>query len=306
MNGVYTVYKRTIGRREKKCETYYAGDGAGGGFEHPWFTTVGGDDGGYSVTVKPGFVNGIDPVYMRAKVDDDGNTTEEAVSLLDSPSIPIPAGAIEDVPNPNAFFRRLGAAPPPAIEVSAGGGVSIDATQREGEGDKSLRKVDVFLAQTRPTYKIQTNIIGNILMGQLVDWAVVFDTQAMDALGTRPIIRVGKMPEQGRPTLTIGIDLDTSDAGIDYLLIATIYFLAGEEGTEMYVQHNVFWNLFYGSRQQRPIEVPGLQLDPALAVLVGRFTPAAGALFAVQDALFQQVWTTALNSNRNEGRFWTA
>jgi hypothetical protein len=283
---------------------------------------------GWEIKVRPGFVNGDAPIYKRQKSDDEGNITEEEISLLDEPFIPIPEGAFSLVPTEMAFFKAKGVSWKSPLSLE-GDTVTMDVTDRaEEKNERSLSQVQVYIAQARPTYKLTADVIGNVVTGQLVDYNVMIDTQAMDILGRRPLIRVGTMPDKN---LNIGTNQPgggfaaarevAPDDGIDYLLIATIYFLGPQgEGSsqveavsveppggshEVYVKHNVFWNLNYAEKNDRPFNLAPWQLDPTLAFLVGRYTVAPAALLGAAAAFAEEQFAAAFNTP-NEGKFWTA
>jgi hypothetical protein len=318
------VYKRTVGRRFRKVETWYGQQTDSSQFDHPWKTTVTHEGGGWAVQVKPGFVNGVAPVWQRAKKDKEGNIETPAVTLLDNPLIPISESALgegtELSKTDEKFFERMGVNLRESVSFDAANlSISIDQTQRAGAGTRTLKKAQVYLAQARPTYKLDTLIIGNLVTGDLYETNVALDLSTIGVLGMDPLIRAGVMPTKtlaagSMAGLSAGQPVATEDDGVDYLLIATVYFISPEDGGDdqpgpgwqTYVKHNLFWNLFYNWKNDRPYTVPRLQLDPFLAFFVGRFTAAPAAALGALESITQSILTTAMNSKKNLGKFWSA
>jgi len=181
-------------------------------FEHPWsvydiewrtYKRDKADVSSWTLRIKPGFVNGIDPLAFgvfatggtvamtgRGKGSalnnvggaalefggGDGQNLDQTAGsepgfypLLQGPIIPV-TSFVEPTRIP-PFFKDLGVG---------------DAVEPRG-----LLRRDVFLQTARAQFKPSATIIGNLLTGQLVEYGVGFDTTLLNALGNRPRIVQG-------------------------------------------------------------------------------------------------------------------
>ncbi len=154
---------------------------------------------------------------------------------------------------------------------------------------------------------------------------MTWDLSALTALGLRARINVAKdLPKDPTPDLFDLMSGTVQDDGLDHLPMATLYFVsprkgegAGAEGGseaepseptatwQLYVKHEVFWNMGYGARNLPPFNLPGFGVDPFLAAFVGRYTFAPMATVGATNALLSRGLMALFNSQSNRGRFWT-
>ncbi len=144
--------------------------------------------------------------------------------------------------------------------------------------------------------------------GQVVDYSVVYDTTALDRMGTRArLMQAPLMPAVKKPTFLERLNGTYEDDGEDRKLISTVYLLSppnqleGEpdETWTPYVKHAAFWNLAYHPRNlmpevNQPLRFPGTGL-PLADMIVGQW-------LALQNSLYQQV-LNAYDTTSNAGKF---
>ena len=322
-----SVYKRTTGKGRRVV--YYL-DEISREWRHPWFITGFYENDSWKIQIKPGFVNGEAAVAGSDEVGEDGKN--KILPLTDFPVIPLRKDIFEQPKEAPEFFKQLGVKDPVQPEVNTSGPVlSITAPQEEesSEEDRMLLQCVVFLTQARATQKMLADIPGNVLLGNLVDYSLTWDRSALTALGLRARIGVAKdLPKDPTPDLFDLMSGTVQDDGLDHLPIATLYFVSprkgegeGAEGAEggskdepseptptatwqLYVKHEVFWNMGYGARNVPPFNLPGFGLDPFLAVFLGRYS-FAPAVAGATNALLSRALMALFNSQSNRGRFWT-
>jgi hypothetical protein len=275
------------------------------GWRYPWFPTVRWKDKAWHVNIRPGFVNGQDP-----EVAGYGD-------LIDGPWIRLPA--FREVPGEGSllpkFFERLGVKPQDtSTTVSELGGVQVDITDRTPTiPPRLLAACDVWVSVARATYRGEVTVVDQSgTSGEVVDYAVTYDSTQLDRLGARPRLLVGdKMPEVKAPTIYERLNGEFQDDGEDRILICTIYFLSPENATEFspnqlwqpFPASNAFWNMGHAARNAIPKAPP----DP-----IRLFTGLAGGW---GDLIGNQMLSSinevsdrvnnAVNTTTNEGRFWT-
>lgn len=268
-------------------------------------------------------------------------TVLKDVNLLNKPiiSIPLDQKYFSRTPIPLPFFAEMGASNPSSgdgVQVSDSG-VQIEAKNESGgRKDKSyLLQSVIYLSIARATQRLETSVTGDILAGSIVEYYVTYDTRALQASGQLPRIQIaGTMPE---PAPITALLRTYEDSGFDNIEIATVYYVSpkgfaedldatpGKNETpsqaaargqkrglipgkdwDIYVKHNLFWNLFYQMKTEPPINLPGGRLDLATAAFTGRYTVAAGAVTGAINAQLNEVLAAAFNSTSNRGRFWSA
>lgn len=270
----------------------------GGVWKHPWFTAPLWDPAGgrWVARVKPGFVNGLDPVVPGA-----GEDGEDA-RLLDRPDIVLGGfrhvGAAADDPAPR-FFHLLGVP---------------DARGRTWRGlpPRTLRASDLILRTARAALQGNVEVVDATgTSGTIAQYRVGLDTTRVDQVGVRARIGVTARwvppPPPSVAERMLGIFRDETE---DVTPICTVYLLAPERTDDApdanwaaFVRHHLFWNLRHAPRNLRPPE------PPAPIIL---FTGLAGG---IGDAIGNQILANindlsdrvfnALNNTTNEGRYWT-
>jgi len=319
------VYKRTTG----KGEVYYL-DEISREWQHPWFVT-GFYDESWKIRIKPGFVNGESPLATSDEVDSDGRNKQ--LPLTEFPAIPLPKDIFEQPPVAPKFFSSLGVKDPdkPDIEIDLRGSrgitVTIPTQDKSSAADRMLLKAVVFLTQARASHKLVTDIPGNLLLANLVEYSSSWDTSALSSLGRDARINVAKqLPSAGAPSIFDLFSGTIQDDSIDYLPLATLYFVSPPKGKdepkwkalqeqalsdgpgagwELYVKHDVFWNIDYANNNKPPINIPSFGTDPFTTFFVGRYTFAPMAALGAMNALVSKALAMAFNGASNGGRFWT-
>ena len=317
---------------------YYRNKPVGRIFAHPWYCAVARTGDGWDVQIKPGFVNGIAPIVQQKvkekRIKDGVLVIVEVlndIGLLDGPVFKIE----KEIKNfigtatPMPFFVEMG-----AVNPSSGGGVMVgdsgvqlEATNDEGGGRKEksyLLQTVIYLSIARATHRLETVTSDGVLTGDFVDYKVTYDTRSLQTSGQLPRIQCnGVMPEQAEAT---GLLRGFEDSGFDQIEIATVYYVSPKgfaasqekdatpqerglipgDDWEVYVAHNLFWNLFYQMKTIPPVNLPGGLLDLTTAAFTGRYTVAAGAIAGAINAQLNEALAAAFNDTSNRGRFWTA
>lgn len=311
-----SVYIRTTGNGRRAV--YYL-DEISRKWRHPWFVTGFYEDGSWKIQIKPGFVNGEAAMAGSDEVDEDGRN--KVLPLTDYPKIPLRKDIFEQPQKAPEYFKRLGVKDPPKPEVNAGGpvlSITLAAEEEESPTDRMLLQCVMFLSQARATQKMVADIPGNLLTANLVEYTVTWDTSSLNALGRRARINVAKqIPTAPAPDFMDLLSGTIQDDSIDHLQMATLYFLSPpgltdanpSEGPgaswQLYVKHDVFWNMDYSNKNKPPINIPGFALDAATAFFVGRYTFAPAATLGATNALLSRALAAAFNGASNRGRFWT-
>lgn len=291
-------------------------------WRHPWHTLISWVDEKWQFNVKPGFVNGLDPVVPgTAPKPTEENPKPTDMGLLDVPWIPVrstrPVGS--DGSRVHAFFQKLGVkrARIPTVTAANFDSVSVGDILQAVEDAKSSRKLvafDIFITVARATYKMNTTFTNNIVLGSLVEYTVTYDTASIAALGTRARLnQADKMEEPQKPDILSRLSGLVGDDGLDRLHIATGYLLAPADNPSdspdrnwtPYVEHKCFWNLTHRARNAPPINIPQLGGVAGLFALTSRYTIAPAATFAAMEAEMQRITAAVFNSTSNSGIFWT-
>ncbi len=306
-------------------ETVVSLDDDVGQWPHPWHVLLRWVDDKWQFHVKPGFVNGLDPLVTGAGDDENPHPP-----LLDVPWIPVhgtrPVGS-DGSPVPK-FFEKLGVKriKPPA-DVTLGNFDSFNlgsllAAEDEAKSSRKLVAFDIVLTVARATYSLSSTIDGNLVTGHLVEYSVGYDTQALNLFGTRArLLQAQKMEEKQPLDLTTRLAGIVGDDGLDRLHLATCYLLgpaptdqSAEESEApsepdknwtAYVQHKCFWNLNHKAKNAPPVNVKQSTTDPFLSYFVGRYTVAPMATMGAMEAEMQRITAAIFNSTANEGVFWS-
>ena len=282
-------------------------------YHHPWFTSPRwnpdtGEKGAWEITVRPGFVNGLDPLVGK-------------VPLIDAD--PITLGAFMPPASWPKFFDSLGVQKDrqTVIVNLAMEKIQVDTTYDNAPptNRRWLQKCDVFLSVSRPTYKMTADIQGNLVMGQIVEYTATYDTSAMDAAGTRARLNVAaEMPPKPDTSFSMRLMGSLGDDGEDRALVSTVYFLSPDkwqppsEGPTPppdsnwtpFVGHSLFWNLCHASKNLPPENVKQTDLS-GVSALTARYTVAPMATLGAMQAQSQLIIEAANNASTNEGKFWT-
>jgi len=312
------VYKRTTG----KGEVYYL-DEISREWQHPWFVTGFYEDESWKIQIKPGFVNGEAPLAPSDELDEEvgDNTTFKRMPLTDRPKIPLPNNIFEQPASAPDFFKRLGVKDPEKPEINTrGGGVTITVPTQaeEAAGARKMLQCVVFMSQARASQKLDASIPGNLLLANIVEYTVTWDATALFSLGRLPRINLAKeLP--AAPTGSQNVLFGPQDDSFDHLPLATLYFVSppakeGEEppkettpgaAYELYVKHDLFWNVDYAAKNRPPINIPGFAIGAGIAAFVGRYTVAPLATLGAMNAASSLLLAAAFNAASNRGRFWT-
>lgn len=276
--------------------------GSGGKWRHPWFTALRHEQGQWTATVKPGFVNGQCPIvrttaleqgadakdfgtnpltgkkYFSDPVFNGGQTVEPKLVRVDVPLYLSPRLTMSwrplgwdgppgsQVPE---FFANLGAGSQPRIDLSAPE-VNLDLLPQPPEGLRLLRVCDVVLHQPRLALTSTLNVLPGLLTGGFAAQQTLslLAPPAGDSL--RLFSGVFQPPVEIDPTA-----FDFTEQPFDERLVARCYLLSPPKTPQLsepdatwtpYVQHFLFWNLEYQTPSFQ--QVPGddnIQFIPPLA-----------------------------------------
>lgn len=287
------------------------------GWDHPWRTILSYNDENWNAEVKPGFVNGIDPIVFGLKENG------EDVSLCSYPAIPIHnwgngfAGISQGA---REFFKTRGAREivdsDNLIINEAMGNVAIaeEDDSQEPTSNKRLVATVLYLSIARPSLVSEIVILdGSGLSGRVIDYQARYEMGSVDRNGLRArLMQSTIMPEPSRtPTpLEIYLGIAPADDGEDRIPVATLFLLSpeDEEGETKpdnrwtpYVQHHLFWNVMHALKMDAPKESP-----PPIRLATG---------LAIADTLGNQMLSTindkasaiygALNASQIQGRYYT-
>lgn len=291
-------------------------------WRHPWHTLLSWVDEQWQFNVKPGFVNGFDPVVPgTAPEPTEEEPKPKDLGMIDVPWIPVrgtrPVGSDGSYVPP--FFRKLGVKQVRMPSVTAANFDSINVgdilqAAEDAANNRKLEAFDIFVTMARATHKMEPTFTNNIVLGSLLEYTVTYDTNSLTAFGTRPRLnQAPKMDEPSQPDLSSRLSGIVGDDGLDRLHVATAYLLAPAENPSdkpdrnwtPYVEHKCFWNVTHQSRNAVPINLPQLSGMAGLFALTSRYTLAPAATFAVMEAEMQRITAAVFNSTTNKGVFWT-
>jgi hypothetical protein len=324
-----------------------------GEWEHPWYTRVmwsetmkdaeTGEEKppGFAAVVKPGFVNGVDPVsptserievYSGGQVEGLGSLVAQSgqPGLLDEPLIPLDG--------PSSWKRvGMGVSMPYRIKKyfeSIGVDLSMRGFSLQGEtlvsnetnaGNRlpqaTLARTDIYVAVSRPTLKTQQVPISDGYGTPLFDYSVGFDNATVSTF-PRPRILAGENP------MRAGKALDSSatgaagrgDEGVDYFGVATIYALSPQDweapedsrarirpdqSWSIFVAYETFWNLDHRIRNLQPLSFKSMTVGPIMGGLGGSLIAPAVAAANLALNSGNKMMSDMLNSQTNEGIFWS-
>lgn len=276
----------------------------------PWHTTVAWspDREQWEATVKPGFVNGIDPMTVDAvAVAEKRDITERGLADLETPRIALTTWRTPS-PVPEYFVKRGVAASVdlPTVDTLLETGLPQVATPTQ-QPSRIVLAMDIVLHQPRAASRVdyQTTTAGGA-DGVGLRYQISYS----GGLG-RPYVRAVRelIPD---PPLDLAslIDGSKADAGIDRKLVATVYVLSPEGVLEgepdaswtAHVKHELFWNLTYHATGTPGASSDDLRLDVPLAGGIAQ--PLIGQILAsVNDA--NSAVAQFLSARVAAGKWWS-
>ena len=176
---------------------------------------------------------------------------------------------------------------------------------------------DIFLATARPTKKMDVDLNSlNIVLGSGITHYITYDMSTLQRLGARSRIMIGKFDVGPSNDTERAVAAGKGDAGLDYLPIATVYFLSPPGGGpplssdwEPFVQHHAFWNFGYNFKLQNPAALADASMvTKGMAgglMLASRYTLAAGAMAAAINSYENEVYAAAFSGVRALGKYYT-
>lgn len=321
-----------------------------GEWEHPWFTRVmwsetlkdrftGKPTPGFAAVVKPGFLNGLDPVCPAAEEIEVYSPEDEQAGpgevqmgqpgLLDEPLIPLNGSdswkRADSMPyRVRKYFETIGVSQADFMSLK---GQTLVINETKGNmfqqmGAKStLLKTDLYLAVARPTLKTQQVAFSDGYGTPLFDYNVSFDNTALINF-PRPRLLAGENPRQaGKGADSTGLGgAGRGDEGVDYVGIATVYAaspkdweapedsrvrITPDEAWRIFVSYEAFWNLDYRSRELQPMNFKSMTVGPIMGGLGGSLIAPAVAAANMAMNSGNKMMSDALNSQTNEGVFWS-
>jgi hypothetical protein len=309
---------------------------------HPWYTSVGyftaeagklknakGDAiAGFGAVVKPGFVNGVDPVVLsvpkivvgQQQVESSllsGARTQDVLDgpgLLDGPLIPLYGFAVMSKGIP-AGLVDLGAVPLGGGTVSGSGdNMTLTISGESSANPRYVASTGIYLQCARPTAQMDVSTFNYPL--DSIEYNVSYAADALDRLGVRARLAVGIPEPNQKPTLLDKLSGGYSDPGIDCWMVATVYLLSPEnpemdengpkitEAWVPYVKHHTYWNLEYRWKLVPPVNKP-VKSDMSTLVITGRYTLAGQGMLSAQNSGLNNLLGALFNANNTQGRFWT-
>ena len=296
--------------------------------------------GAWCLSISPGFVNEQD---ARVPVAEDPENkpkynfagtliSGEEVGLMDEPIIPVLGGYsdfFDTYPDGTSinhtipkYFSQYNIVDPSSVIQGNPDSGNITINTDTGSDERKLYTSVVYIFNARPAYSTTVDF-GDSILGTTpaVLYSTIYNNTPLQTFGRRACIATAAyMPHtpQIPDFATKGIG-SSNDDGIDYLLLATIYFLtpAGDTTSNpdsldknknplctAYIQHNVFWNLGYTYKHLIPNNLQPFGLDPATAFFVGQYVSPGfveGGLTSVESQLMNQV----LNNQDPSGFYFT-
>jgi hypothetical protein len=256
-------------------------------FEHPWqlapvWNPAAGDQGAWTTTFRPGFVNGRD-VTIATK-DDKGDTIN--ATLLDDPALELlsfrnpitSAGTVASADGELVFlagegypavFEKLGVVP-----AESESGDTAD-TPADPTRSRQIRAVDLVLDTPRASSSQRVDLLDPFADQQTFTISTTFDLSGL----RRPrhsIFATGRWLPPQPPTALERLLGTAHDPDSDQVRLATLWLIsppgaaadAEPDGTwTPYPQHFVWWNLHHASKARIPLTQPPapIQLRTGLA-----------------------------------------
>ena len=315
---------------------------APGKWIHPWYTTVGwftkesgalkNNKGeaieGFGAVVKPGFVNGLDPVVLsvpkivvgQEKVQRDllaGTNTQDIMDhagLLDGPLIPLYGFGVMSKGIP-AGLADLGAVPLGGGSVSGTGeDMTLTISGEASANPRYVASTGIYLLCARPTSQMDVSTFNYPL--DSIEYNVSYSAGALDRYGVRARLAVGQPEPNQKPTMLDKLSGGYSDPGLDCWMVATVYLLSPEnpemddmgpkitEAWVPFVKHHTFWNLEYRWKLVPPVNKP-VKTDMSTLIITGRYTLAGQGMLSAQNPGLNNLMGAVFNANNTQGRFWT-
>jgi len=198
--------------------------------------------------------------------------------------------------------------------VSAAAPVSDDLGETQTAtvppGTRLLRKCDVVLHQ--PRYGLQANVsVGDGIATGQATTTVTLTLTPIDPTDALRVYAISQwVTAEGQPDPTTGTYVEPT---YDEMVIGTVYALSepdaapysDPDGTwEIYVAHNLFWNLSYAQPQFTPVATDiG---DPLLVPLAGGAAQSIINEFTSLEADAMSEALSFIGQQSMQGTFWTA
>ncbi len=313
---------------------------AGAEWAHPWqvgcsfdrsFDDAGKESAGWRAYVRPGFVNGRDAfAFMRPGWLEGAPVAGDLlpVPLTDSPA---PYLSLDDWRNPllpsgvsasaggeiiyqagegyPAFFDSLG------VKPAAPGG-RFAAGPFDPERTREIRAMDIVLTKPRLGSRLDVRLLSVLADAQTHELETTYQSSYYVASkGRARLSAVAKFRPLGDDSFAapfLGVALDDGDPQLDEVKIATVYVVsppgAGAESLpdetwQPFARHDVFWNLWHGSRYTPP-PAPSPPIRFVSGLALGILDSLASALLAPINSGFDEVRNFLTNANMR-GKFWT-
>ncbi|NBQ47136.1 MAG: hypothetical protein EBU33_01575 [Sphingobacteriia bacterium] len=323
-------------------------------WQHPWETTVQWytkESGvlkntkeeaieGFAALVHPGFVNGIDPVVEGAcpvnYVEDEGQseiglgaraikkqkTSKMQPGLLDCPLVPL--YEIQAVPATKyvpGILQKMGGVGSNMGSMSLSGNAmkgnfSLNINNDLTGNRRYVHSTDIFLATARPTKRLDVDTSTlNLVTGAGVSYNITYDMTTLQQYGVRSRLLTGKFDIGPTNEEEQAIAAEKGDSGLDFLPIATVYFLS-PKGVEApvdyawtpFVQHHAFWNFGYNFKLQNPVNFAGMDLYPrgltTFQMAVLGMSRAMDAI-AAKNSAENEIMAKAFAGVKALGRYYT-
>lgn len=282
----------------------------GGAWQPAWHTTAAWspEREQWEATVKPGTVNGLDPMAIDAvAVAERRNVTERGLADLEAPRIALTSWRTPS-PVPEYFVKR-GVAPSvdlPTVETLLEIGLP-QATAPTQSPSRIVQAMDIVLHQPRASSRVDYQTTG---AGGADGVGLRYQVSYSGAL-SRPYVRaVRELVPDSPLDLASLIDGSKADTGLDRKLVATVYVLSPDGVVEgkpddtwtAHVQHGLWWNLSYHATGTPGASSDDLRLDVPLAGGIAQ--PLIGQILAqVNDA--NSAVSQFLSARVATGRWWS-
>jgi len=250
--------------------------------------------------------------------------------LLERPLVWVPWGAFNNVATPEIGFSDKGSIKFftekygfdwRAASSVGGGSFSFDGSQvtiQQGGASKQLWLgfCDVYLVTAR---------VGSTFSSQIgafpitaIEYTVQYNDRQLKTYGSRTRLRFGAMPKKltlQQKAMLKALGQNVEEETEDFLKLATLFILkegdpeaaqVAFDGKEIpFVQHHVYWNLEYRSKNVDPVNMPSTNASLAFLPLVGRYSVAPIAASATMESMLNAAIASLANELANEGQSWS-
>ena len=297
-------------------------------FDHPWKFSARWEDEQWRVSVRPGFVNGLDATITMNREKGDpvevGLTDEDRPYLTPAWRNPIASagvtasgsGELIQLPGEGypPFFKTLGVRPADAGSRAEAKQTYTEQVSNENR-TRELRACDIALITPRVATSQHIDILSPTIDSQSFMISTVFqNAYARSAKSKYRLVSVPKWTPPQEPTAMDKFMGTAVEPQTDEIKIGTLWMVSPEnpeDGEDAvpdgswvpYPQYNVFWNLAHASQRAVP-KAPPTPITLHTGLAGGIADSIFAQLLAPSNDSYMQAMAF-LNSTTFKGAFWT-